>query len=319
MTFLLRFDADPEPTAEQSGVVGHQALELALIIDELDRGVGRPHADTQHRLLVQPGLLGFADFERLRANRQHQARYNKRQQQSQDSALSSHLISHCASLKRRRRTDYRVQAKSAPMEQDQERFLDERDLQSDPMAQLDHWLGEARQAGLREPTAMNLATVSPQGKPRSRMVLFKGFVESGLAFFTDYQGDKGREITQNPAVALTFWWDILERQVRIEGTARKLDRKLSEQYFRSRPRISQISAFTSHQSEVVDSRATLETRFKENQVAFEGGDIPFPGRWGGFIVEPEQFEFWQGRRGRLHDRLRYRRLGQGWTVDRLEP
>lgn len=205
------------------------------------------------------------------------------------------------------------------MSDSEERILDERHLQADPMAQLDHWLGDAKAAGLHEPTAMNLATVSAQGKPRNRMVLFKGFIDGGLSFFTDYQGDKGRELTQNPAVALTFWWDILERQVRVEGLAEKLDRVRSEQYFRSRPRVSQISAYTSHQSQVVDSRASLESRYAENQSAFDGGDIPFPGRWGGFVVTPSLFEFWQGRRGRLHDRLRYRRLGQGWTIDRLEP
>lgn len=205
------------------------------------------------------------------------------------------------------------------MDDDQELKLDERDVRPDPMVQLDAWLGEARAAGLKEPTAMNLATVSAQGKPRNRMVLFKGFVDGGLAFFTDYQGDKGREIIQNPEVAVTFWWDILERQVRIEGVAHKLDRQRSEQYFRSRPRISQLSAYTSHQSQVVDSRASLEQRYAENRSAFEGGDVPFPGRWGGFVIEPGLFEFWQGRPGRLHDRLRYRRLGQGWTIDRLEP
>lgn len=166
---------------------------------------------------------------------------------------------------------------------------------------------------------MNLATVNAQGKPRNRMVLFKGYIDGGLSFFTDYQGDKGREIIERPDIALTFWWDILERQVRVEGVARKLDRERSEQYFRSRPRISQLSAYTSHQSQVVDSRPTLEARYADNASAFEGQDIPFPGRWGGFVVEPSLFEFWQGRRGRLHDRLRYRRLGQAWSIDRLEP
>ncbi len=205
------------------------------------------------------------------------------------------------------------------MQENQSPNLNETELNPDPIAQLESWINAAKSAGQIEPTAMNLATIGPDGKPRARMVLFKGFHEHGICFYTDYEGAKGQELSANGDVALTFWWDRLERQVRVEGSARKLSREMSEQYFHSRPRKSQLGAMTSHQSRVVDSRETLEARYARNEAAMEGKEIPLPERWGGFVVAPCVFEFWQGRRSRLHDRLRYKQQGGTWVIDRLEP
>lgn len=195
----------------------------------------------------------------------------------------------------------------------------EADLSADPLEQLDRWMTDAHSAGLREPTAMTLATVDAQGRPSARIVLFKGFDGGGLTFFTNYDGRKGRELAQNDQVALVFWWDILERQVRIEGTTERLPVEQSRQYFYRRPRESQIGAITSRQSSVVDSREALDQRYDDNVARLAGGDVPYPDFWGGYRVTPRAIEFWQGRVGRLHDRLQYLRSDQGWQVQRLEP
>ncbi len=195
----------------------------------------------------------------------------------------------------------------------------EADLAADPLTQLDHWLGDAESAGMQEPTAMTLATVDAQNRPSARIVLFKGFDDGGLTFYTSYAGRKGRELEHNPHVALVFWWDKLERQVRIEGKIERLPRDLSRKYFYLRPRESQIGAITSRQSEIVDSREALDRRYDDNVARLAGQDVPFPEQWGGYRVRPVAVEFWQGRGGRLHDRLLYRRDGAAWRVDRLEP
>lgn len=197
--------------------------------------------------------------------------------------------------------------------------LNASDLSPDPMVQLERWLHDARAAGLMEPTAMTLATVDPDGKPSARIVLFKGFHEGRLTFYTHHESRKGRALAAHPDVSLVFWWDRLERQVRIEGRAQKLPRAMAERYFRSRPRESQLSAYTSHQSRVIADRAELEARLAQNEKRFAGQDVSLPEFWGGYAVRPGVFEFWQGRRGRLHDRLVYRRAGRAWRMERLEP
>ncbi|WP_028080935.1 pyridoxamine 5'-phosphate oxidase [Solimonas soli] len=201
--------------------------------------------------------------------------------------------------------------------------LDIADLDADPLAQLQRWLDDAGAAGMIEPTAMTVATVDAQGRPSARIVLFKGFhgegFERGLTFFTNYDSRKGRDLAANPHVALVFWWDKVERSVRIEGRAAKLPREVSERYFHSRPHDSQVGAVTSRQSAVVRSREALDQRYAEQLAHYEGRGVPLPEFWGGYRVAPEAVEFWQGRHGRLHDRLRYRREGDGWLVERLEP
>lgn len=196
--------------------------------------------------------------------------------------------------------------------------LGDGDLLPDPIAQLGVWLDDAKEAGMIEPTAMALGT-SVDGQPSVRIVLFKGFVDGGITFYTNYDGRKGRELAENPRCAATFWWDRLERQVRIEGAVTKLPEALSREYFYRRPRESQIGALTSRQSEVVATREELDRRWEENAQRLAGGEVPYPSFWGGYRLQPESIEFWQGRRGRLHDRLRYTRQQNEWRVDRLEP
>ncbi|TDU24359.1 pyridoxamine 5'-phosphate oxidase [Panacagrimonas perspica] len=197
--------------------------------------------------------------------------------------------------------------------------LIETSLNADPLAQFDAWLGDARAAGMIEPTAFTLATVGADGRPSARVVLFKGFHDAGLTFYTCYEGRKGQELAVHPFAAATFWWDRLERQVRFEGSVEKVSRDLSRDYFESRPRGSQIGAATSLQSRVVATRDELDERLAANVQRLEGQPVPLPDNWGGYLIRPQSVEFWQGRRNRLHDRLRYRREGDGWTVERLEP
>lgn len=197
--------------------------------------------------------------------------------------------------------------------------LGEADLLPEPLVQLELWLRDAREVGLIEPTAFALATADPQGRPSVRIVLFKGFHDGGLTFYTSYDGRKARDLAANPQAAATFWWDRLERQVRLEGRVEKVPRALSEQYFRRRPRESQLGALTSQQSAVVASREELDRRWEENARRYAGQEIPCPENWGGYCLRPERVEFWQGRVGRLHDRLVYLREAGGWRVQRLEP
>jgi pyridoxamine 5'-phosphate oxidase len=194
----------------------------------------------------------------------------------------------------------------------------EQDLDKDPMAQLARWLTEAQDAGMIEPSAMTLATVGKDGAPSARIVLYKGPHEGGLTFYTNYESRKGAELAADARAALVFWWDKLERSVRVEGRVEKLPRAMSEAYARSRPRGSQLGALTSKQSRIVASRAELEKRLAENQVQHPS-EVPVPENWGGYVLRPGMFEFWQGRRDRLHDRLVYRATGGGWKIERLEP
>jgi pyridoxamine 5'-phosphate oxidase len=174
-------------------------------------------------------------------------------------------------------------------------------------------------ADLHEPNAMIVATATTDGRTSARTVLLKGYDERGFVFYTNYEGRKARELEANPMCALLFYWGELERQVRIEGRASRLSGEESDAYFLSRPRGSRIGAWASQQSRSVEDRSVLEERVRALEREYEGREIPRPPFWGGYRVEPEVIEFWQGRENRLHDRLVYRRDGEGWKIERLQP
>lgn len=198
--------------------------------------------------------------------------------------------------------------------------LDISSVDPDPVKQFEKWFGEALTSEVIEANAMNLATVNEHGKPSARMVLLKGLENNRFLFYTNYQSDKGKELEKNPACALTFFWPELERQVRIEGIASRVDPSVSDTYFQSRPRQSQIGAWASPQSAMIESRAILEERFDEIAKKFEKqSTLPRPRQWGGFQVEPFEMEFWQGGPGRLHDRIQYVRDDNTWKIYRLAP
>ena len=198
--------------------------------------------------------------------------------------------------------------------------LMEIDVDPDPVRQFAAWFKKAAAAGVRAPEAAALATASPGGAPSVRIVLVKRFDERGFVFYSNYQSRKGAELAANPHAALMFHWDVLGRQVRIEGEVERTSREESAAYIRSRPRGSQLSALASPQSRPIDSRDSLERRVAELGALHEGADLPLPDTWGGFRLLPELFEFWQHREDRLHDRLRYRREPRGgWQIDRLAP
>lgn len=195
--------------------------------------------------------------------------------------------------------------------------LSEHDLAPSWLEQFTRWFGEA--AGLVEPNAVVLATASPAGVPSARTVLLKSYDERGLVVFTNLTSRKAREALSNPVASLLFSWVDLQRQVVVQGVVEQVSREQSESYFRSRPRGSQISAWASHQSEIISGRDVLEQRYAELESRFAGEQIPVPPFWGGLRVIPATVEFWQGRPNRLHDRLRYRASGADWVVERLAP
>lgn len=197
--------------------------------------------------------------------------------------------------------------------------LTEADLAPDPMTMFARWLDEAVAADLYEPNAMVVSTATPEGRPASRMALLKGASAQGFVFFTNLSSRKGRELAANPAIALLFPWHPLERQVRVEGEAEVLTREEVAAYFAARPRSAQLGAWASPQSAPVAGRDALAASYAAVEARFGDDDVPVPEEWGGYRVTPEAVEFWQGRPGRMHDRLVYTRAAGGWATQRLAP
>lgn len=197
-------------------------------------------------------------------------------------------------------------------------YLLEEYCSEDPFIQFDQWFHDALNSGIPEPNAMTLATVGENGKPSARIVLLKSFSTQGFVFYTNYTSRKGSQMKANDNVALLFWWQ--QRQIRIEGRVKKLSRTEAEKYFHSRPKGSQIGATISPQSKVIASRSVLDEKYKQVEKLYKGKEIPLPKHWGGYIVVPELFEFWQGRLSRLHDRIQFTKQGRNkWIRERLAP
>ena len=196
--------------------------------------------------------------------------------------------------------------------------MDERNLHPNPIEQFRAWFDEAVAHGVREPDAMTVATVGRSGAPSARTVSLRGLDERGFAFYTNYRSPKARDLDDNPRAAVVFHWREVERQVRAVGTVARLSREESLAYWRSRPLGSRLSALISPQSEVVADRAELEAAWDEATARF-GDDPPLPEFWGGYVVTPVEVELWEGRPNRLHDRVRYRRVDDGWVRERLAP
>lgn len=197
--------------------------------------------------------------------------------------------------------------------------LDEKLIDPDPIKQFQSWLNDAIAAKLPLPEAMTLATATPDGKPSARMVLLKQVDHEGFVFYTNYNSFKAGQLDANPYAALVFYWSQLDRQVRVEGSVTKTSAEESREYFRTRPRESQIGAWASPQSEVIATREELEARAQEIETLYRDREIDCPEHWGGYRLKPERIEFWKSRIGRLHDRILYQRDGDGWTITRLAP
>jgi pyridoxamine 5'-phosphate oxidase len=198
--------------------------------------------------------------------------------------------------------------------------LDEETIDPDPIRQFQSWLGDAVAEGLPLPEATTLATATKDGRPSARMVLLKQVDDDGFVFYTNYRSDKAKQLDENPFAALVFYWPQLERQVRIEGTTGRVSAHESDEYFRTRPRDSQIGALASPQSEVIENRETLVQRFREIEERYRDTSVERPEHWGGYRIKPKRIEFWKGRPGRLHDRISYNlEPGGSWTIKRLAP
>ena len=195
----------------------------------------------------------------------------------------------------------------------------ESDLLESPFDQFEKWFSEVLKSKVDEPNAMSLATISPDGKPRTRIVLIKDFSKDGLIFYTNYESAKAKGMEINKAVSVNFVWHPLQRQINIQGFIEKVDRKVSELYFHSRPRGSQLGALVSPQSKVIASRKVLEDRLAELEAQYKNEPIPLPENWGGIRIVPTRFEFWQGRENRLHDRFEYILKNDQWSTQRLAP
>lgn len=197
--------------------------------------------------------------------------------------------------------------------------LDLADIDADPVTQWHRWYDQAVEAGLVEPEAMTVATVDAEGRPDARIVLVRGVDESGLVFFTNYTSAKGTQLDTTPVASVVFGWLGLHRQVRVRGHVERLDAESSSEYFASRPRGSRIGAWASPQSSVIADRDELDRRVAEVEARFPGDDVPRPDFWGGWLIRPFEWEFWQGRPSRLHDRLRFSGRPGDWTIERLAP
>ncbi len=200
------------------------------------------------------------------------------------------------------------------------KILNMEDLDPNPMRQFATWFDEAKSSQILEPNAMTLATATADGIPSARIVLLKGLEDNGFVFYTNYLSRKGKELEGNPNASLLFCWLELERQIRIDGTVEKIDAAASAAYFHSRPRMSQLGALVSPQSQVISSRAILENNMEQLKLSFgDTKEIPKPEHWGGYIVIPKSIEFWQGRRSRLHDRMLYKSIKDEWVISILAP
>ncbi|KAF0236351.1 MAG: pyridoxamine 5'-phosphate [Prolixibacteraceae bacterium] len=197
--------------------------------------------------------------------------------------------------------------------------LTENNIEKNPLKQFDYWLNDAISAKVNEPTAMSAVTVGVDGFPDSRIVLLKDYNENGFTFFTSYNSNKGKAIAKNPAVGLHFFWPELERQIRILGFAEKTSGKISDWYFSSRPVLSQIAAFVSDQSSKIPSRGFLQSQFENVKTEMGSKNLKRPENWGGYLIKPVKFEFWQGRESRLHDRILYENKNGSWIISRLAP
>jgi pyridoxamine 5'-phosphate oxidase len=196
--------------------------------------------------------------------------------------------------------------------------LSENSVNKNPFKQFEKWFNEMLQTGFIEPTAMVLSTAAKNGKPSSRVLLLKEFDETGFIFYTNYESKKGKDLKENPYASMLFYWDKLNRQVRIEGKVEKISKEESEAYFKTRPFKSRIGAWASHQSEIIENRNIIVKNFLKYLVKFKT-NVPIPDYWGGYKLIPDLFEFWQGRPNRLHDRIRYRLFKNKWIIERLAP